>query len=128
MCEKPFRSNEISALAKSIDSHMLVILNGLDCGKYMLTNSLLCVLFLLNRGYFNDSGTCKECSGSCKTCEGSATKCQSCKSPLLLEQWECKPTCSQKHFAFDGICKHCPAMCLECIHSETCKGITKNCL
>ncbi|XP_021236412.1 proprotein convertase subtilisin/kexin type 5 isoform X1 [Numida meleagris] len=72
-------------------------------------------------GYFNDSGTCKECSGSCKTCVGSATKCQSCKSPLLLEQWECKPTCSEKHFAFDGICKHCPAMCLECIHSETCK-------
>uniref|UniRef100_A0A8V0YXI6 Proprotein convertase subtilisin/kexin type 5 n=1 Tax=Gallus gallus TaxID=9031 RepID=A0A8V0YXI6_CHICK len=72
-------------------------------------------------GYFNDSGTCKECSGSCKTCEGSATKCQSCKSPLLLEQWECKPTCSEKHFAFDGICKHCPAMCLECIHTETCK-------
>lgn len=72
-------------------------------------------------GYFNDSGTCKECSGSCKTCEGSATKCLSCKSPLLLEQWECKPTCSEKHFAFDGICKHCPAMCLECIHTETCK-------
>ncbi|XP_031458302.1 proprotein convertase subtilisin/kexin type 5 [Phasianus colchicus] len=77
--------------------------------------------YISNRGYFNDSGTCKECSGSCKTCEGSATKCLSCKSPLLLEQWECKPTCSQKHFAFDGICKHCPAMCLECIHSETCK-------
>ncbi|KFP66141.1 Proprotein convertase subtilisin/kexin type 5, partial [Cariama cristata] len=72
-------------------------------------------------GYFNDSETCKECSGSCKTCTGSANKCLSCKSPLLLEQWKCKPTCSEKHFASEGICKHCPEMCQECIHDQTCK-------
>ncbi|NXE56364.1 PCSK5 convertase, partial [Casuarius casuarius] len=72
-------------------------------------------------GYFNDSGTCKECSGSCKTCMGSATKCQSCESPLLLEQWECKHTCSEKYFASEGICKHCPPMCQECIHNQMCK-------
>ncbi|NWX95910.1 PCSK5 convertase, partial [Nothoprocta ornata] len=72
-------------------------------------------------GYFNDSGTCKECSESCKTCTGSATKCQSCESPLLLEQWECKHTCSEKYFASEGICKHCPPMCQECIHNQMCK-------
>lgn len=47
MCEKPIRFNEMSALAKSIASHTLIICNGLDCGKYMLTNSLLCVYFYL---------------------------------------------------------------------------------
>uniref|UniRef100_A0A8C6ZU05 Proprotein convertase subtilisin/kexin type 5 n=1 Tax=Nothoprocta perdicaria TaxID=30464 RepID=A0A8C6ZU05_NOTPE len=72
-------------------------------------------------GYFNDSGTCKECSESCKTCMGSATKCQSCESPLLLEQWECKHTCSEKYFASEGICKRCPPMCQECIHNQMCK-------
>ncbi|XP_064032778.1 proprotein convertase subtilisin/kexin type 5 isoform X1 [Pogoniulus pusillus] len=72
-------------------------------------------------GYFNDSGTCKECSGSCKTCMGSATKCLSCKSPLLLEQWKCKPACSEKHFVSEGVCKHCPEMCQECTHEQTCK-------
>ncbi|XP_010190928.1 PREDICTED: proprotein convertase subtilisin/kexin type 5-like, partial [Mesitornis unicolor] len=78
-------------------------------------------LYSHTRGYFNDSETCEECSGSCKTCVGSATKCLSCKSPLLLEQWKCKPTCSEKHFASEGICKHCSEMCQECIHNQTCK-------
>nr|XP_033782752.1 proprotein convertase subtilisin/kexin type 5 isoform X1 [Geotrypetes seraphini] len=71
-------------------------------------------------GYFADGSACSECSSPCEICDGRATFCLSCQSSFLLEQNECKVSCSERHTAVDGVCRHCPANCRDCVSGETC--------
>lgn len=76
----------------------------------------------LYRGFYAENGTCVHCSSSCRTCEGNATNCHSCEGGLVLDHGVCQETCPERHVAMEGVCKHCPEMCEECIHEKTCKG------
>lgn len=78
------------------------------------------------RGFYAEDGTCGRCSSPCKTCKGNATNCHSCEGGLVLHQGACQETCSERHVAVEGVCKHCPEMCQECIHEKTCKGILEH--
>lgn len=75
-----------------------------------------------HRGFYAEDGTCERCSSPCRTCEGNANNCHSCEGGLVLDHKVCRETCPERHVAVEGVCKHCPEMCQECIHEKTCKG------
>lgn len=75
-----------------------------------------------HRGFYAEDGTCERCSPSCRTCEGNATNCHSCERGLVLDHGVCRETCPERHVAVEGVCKHCPEMCQDCIHEKICKG------
>ncbi|XP_069786662.1 proprotein convertase subtilisin/kexin type 5b isoform X1 [Narcine bancroftii] len=67
------------------------------------------------RQYFKRAdNTCSKCNDACEQCEVSPTNCQSCVKPFILENKRCQMKCSRKHYASDGLCKHCPMNCEEC--------------
>ncbi|KAF3815930.1 hypothetical protein GH733_016035 [Mirounga leonina] len=72
-------------------------------------------------GFYAEDSTCEQCSSPCKTCEGNATNCHSCQGSLILHQGACREACPERHVAVEGVCKHCPEMCQDCIHEKTCK-------